>query len=158
MSSVQTSSKSSKKTFILITNALRKTTFISHSDFPKVLFSFLKTSSTSLKTGSTSLKTGSTGFCTIHLFPCTASLLCQQSSRSFLKNRFNRFWGRFSRFWSQFTYQLSQSLNRETLWWKPAQPVFSQKSPTATNFWGLLLYTPCTLSLHSLLPHPRFLG
>jgi hypothetical protein len=45
---------------------------------------------------------------------------------------------------------VEQSLNREPLWWKPvlglAQPVFSQLSPTATSFWGLL-YIPLALSL-----------
>jgi hypothetical protein len=51
---LQISSKSSKKTFILIMNALGKTTFIPHPDFPKVLFSFPKTSSASLKTSSAS--------------------------------------------------------------------------------------------------------
>jgi hypothetical protein len=34
-------------------NVLGKTTFTSHSDFPMVLFSFLKTSSASAKTSST---------------------------------------------------------------------------------------------------------
>jgi hypothetical protein len=108
-----------------------------------VLFSFLKTSST--------------GFCIVHpTIICSASLqVChvRKVVRRLLKKQLNWFLGRFNRFWNRFTEQLSQTLNREPLWWKPvqqvsgpAQPVFSQNSPTATSFWGLL-YIPLTFSL-----------
>jgi hypothetical protein len=47
---------------------------------------------------------------------------------------------------------------RRTPWWKPVQPVLSPLFPTAANFWGILYIPPHTLSLHSLLPSPRFFG
>jgi hypothetical protein len=123
-----------------------------------VLFSFLKICSPVSKTGSTGLKTGSTGFCTVpsltfwptslpvspirkkscadcwkigstNFGPVQLDLepvhspaeLASEPRNTFGGNRFNRF---------------SELV----------QPVFSQDSPTATNFWGLL-YIPLTLSL-----------
>jgi hypothetical protein len=39
----------------------------------------------------------STGFCTVHFF-LPVCCVTQKAVRSFLKNRFNRFWDRFNRF------------------------------------------------------------
>jgi hypothetical protein len=50
-----------------------------------------------VETGSTGFKTGSTGFCTVHFF-LPVCCVSQKAVRSFLKNRFNRFWDRFNRF------------------------------------------------------------
>jgi hypothetical protein len=41
---------------------------------------------------------------------------------------------------------------------RPAQPIFSQKCPTATSFWGLLYIPLCPLSLILLLPIHEFLA
>jgi hypothetical protein len=87
-------------------------------------------------------------------------------SHSLLKNRLNRFLGRFNRFWNRYTLRLSQLVNRDPPWWKPVQlvsetvqPAFSQDSPIPTSFWGLLyILLTHSLSLHSLLPSPWFLG
>jgi hypothetical protein len=77
------------------------------------------------------------------------SVLSEKVVCRLLENRFNRFLGRFNQIWNRSTLRLSQSVNRDPLWWKPVQPVqpvFSQISPTTTSFWGLL-YIPLTLSL-----------
>jgi hypothetical protein len=50
-----------------------------------------------VETGSTGFKIGSTGFCTVHFF-LPVCCVSQKVVRSFLKNRFNRFWDRFNRF------------------------------------------------------------
>jgi hypothetical protein len=107
-----------------------------------------------LKTGSIGLKSGSTSFCTVHpAFFCSASLPCQNSSAQTVEKPSQSVLGPAQPVLKWFTHQLSQSLNREPLWWKPvqpvsgpAQPVFRHNSPTATSFWELL-YIPLALSL-----------
>ena len=60
-----------------------------------------------VETGSIGFKTGSTGFCTVHFF-LPVCCVSQKVERSFLKNRFNRFWDRFNRFWDRFNRFLGQ--------------------------------------------------
>jgi hypothetical protein len=66
------------------------------------LFTFLENigsagHSTGHSTGFCLVETGSTGFCTVHFF-LPVCCVSQKAVRSFLKNRFNRFWDQFNRF------------------------------------------------------------
>jgi hypothetical protein len=114
-----------------------------------------------LETGSTGLKTGSTGFCTVHsVFFCSASLPCQKSNvRTFGKP-------------TQPVFRMAQPVLE--LVHSPVEPVpvlrttlvetgstsfrtgstgFQLEFPNDQQLLGAPLYTPFTLSIHSLLPN-----
>jgi hypothetical protein len=97
--------------------------------------------------------------------PVCQSVLSEKSCAEFFENRFNRIWVWLNRIWGRSSLRLSTSMNRELpggnrfnrfknrFNWFLVH--FSQRLPA---FGGSFKYPPHSLSLHSLLLSPRFLG
>jgi hypothetical protein len=99
--------------------------------------------------------------------PVYQSILSEKFVCRFFENRFKRILARLNRFWSRSSLRLTLPVNRKgenplvetgSTGFRTDSTSFESTFPNGRQFLRDTLYTPHTLSLHSLLPSPRILG
>jgi hypothetical protein len=96
--------------------------------------------------------------------PVCQSILSEKVVCRFFENRFNRILARLNRIWGRLSLRLSPPVNRNPLLetgstgLRTSLTGFQSTFPNGCQPLGDPLYTPHTLSLHSLLPSPQILG